>query len=85
VEEWTLVNRSMMDHPFHIHVNPFQVVAVNGRALATPEWRDVVNLPRMMGSVTIRSRFLDFSGLTALHCHITPHEDLGMMAIVRLA
>lgn len=28
VEEWTIVNNSDQSHPFHIHVNPFQVVEV---------------------------------------------------------
>ncbi|NBQ44281.1 MAG: multicopper oxidase family protein, partial [Mycobacteriaceae bacterium] len=30
VEEWTLTNTSNEWHPFHIHVNPFQVIAING-------------------------------------------------------
>ena len=28
VEEWTIINNSDMSHPFHIHVNPFQVMEV---------------------------------------------------------
>ena len=29
VEEWTLVNKAVgIAHPFHIHINPFQVVEV---------------------------------------------------------
>ena len=30
VEEWTIVNEHQDDHVFHIHVNPFQVIKVNG-------------------------------------------------------
>ena len=32
IEEWTLRNSSSEDHPFHIHVNDFQVMSVNGKA-----------------------------------------------------
>ena len=31
VEEWTVFNMNNIRHPFHIHVNPFQVVKVNGQ------------------------------------------------------
>ena len=30
VEEWTINNTSSHWHPFHIHINDFQVVSVNG-------------------------------------------------------
>ena len=33
VEEWTIVNMNNIRHPFHIHVNPMYVVAVNGKRL----------------------------------------------------
>ena len=32
VEEWTIVNPTPMDHPFHLHVWPMQIVAEAGRA-----------------------------------------------------
>ncbi len=44
-EEWTVVNRSFSDHPFHIHQNPFLLTHINGKALPTPEWHDTVNVP----------------------------------------
>ncbi|MDQ2651564.1 MAG: multicopper oxidase family protein, partial [Chloroflexota bacterium] len=59
VEEWTIVNDDTSDHIFHIHTNPFQVTRINGEALATPVWLDTVTVPRE-GSVTYRTRFLDF-------------------------
>jgi suppressor of ftsI len=31
------------------------------------------------GTVTFRVRFKEFTGKTVYHCHITPHEDTGMM------
>jgi FtsP/CotA-like multicopper oxidase with cupredoxin domain len=84
VEEWTLLNPDLDDHVFHIHVNPFQVTHLNGTALPTPVWLDTAILPRH-GSLTIRSRFDDFTGLYALHCHMMNHEELGMMQVVEVA
>jgi FtsP/CotA-like multicopper oxidase with cupredoxin domain len=36
------------------------------------------------GYVKIRSRFVDFTGLFVLHCHILAHEDRGMMQLVQV-
>jgi FtsP/CotA-like multicopper oxidase with cupredoxin domain len=44
-EEWTVVNRSFSDHPFHIHQNPFLLTHINGKALPTPEWHDTIIVP----------------------------------------
>jgi len=89
VEEWTLENTSAASHPFHIHVNPFLVMSVNGIPLPEPEWRDTINIPQATkaggpGQVVIRHRFEDFVGLYVLHCHILLHEDLGMMQTVNV-
>jgi FtsP/CotA-like multicopper oxidase with cupredoxin domain len=83
VEEWTIVNDDVADHVFHIHTNPFQVTRINGEPLATPVWLDTVVVPRE-GSVTYRTRFLDFTGKLVLHCHMMNHEELGMMQIVEI-
>ncbi len=76
--EWTFENTSEDPHPFHIHTNSFQVLAVNDVALDPPIWHDTVKVPPM-GSVTARMRIDDFVGAMVLHCHIINHEDLGMM------
>ena len=83
VEEWTVVNDHADDHVFHIHTNPFQMVAVNDERLAEPVWRDTVVVPRD-GSVTFRTRFEDFTGRFVLHCHMMNHEELGMMQVVEV-
>jgi len=83
VEEWTLTNPSPMDHPFHLHVWPMQVVEEGGRALDRPEWRDVVNVPAQ-GRVKVRVAFKDFAGRSVYHCHILDHEDLGMMGVIEV-
>lgn len=36
------------------------------------------------GVITIRQEFRDFTGTYVYHCHILDHEDLGMMASVRV-
>jgi FtsP/CotA-like multicopper oxidase with cupredoxin domain len=82
-EEWTLRNDSMMDHPFHLHVWPFVVVARSDGRATDPGWRDTVNVPAGQ-SVTIRVPFKDFGGTTVYHCHILDHEDLGMMGTIQV-
>jgi FtsP/CotA-like multicopper oxidase with cupredoxin domain len=44
-EEWTVINRSFSDHPFHIHQNPFLVTKINGQTLPIPEWHDTIIVP----------------------------------------
>ncbi|AXJ09585.1 multicopper oxidase family protein [Arthrobacter sp. PM3] len=83
VEEWTVVNTSPMDHPFHLHVWPMQLISANGAAPAVPTWQDVVNVPAN-GQVTVRIAFKDFAGRSAYHCHILDHEDLGMMGVIEV-
>lgn len=81
VEEWTIRNPTPMDHPFHLHVWPMQVIKVDGATTAAPVWRDVVNVPAR-GEAVVRIRFARFSGRTVYHCHILDHEDAGMMGTV---
>jgi len=93
VEEWTLVNMNNIRHPFHIHVNPMYIVAVNGKPVE-PYWADTLPLPfsselptgggpnvpgAAMTSITFRSRFLHYTGPYVMHCHMLVHEDMGMM------
>jgi FtsP/CotA-like multicopper oxidase with cupredoxin domain len=81
LEQWTIRNPTPMDHPFHLHVWPMQLIEENGRAVPEPVWRDVVRVPAR-GQVTVRVAF-DIGGRTVYHCHILDHEDLGMMAVVQ--
>jgi FtsP/CotA-like multicopper oxidase with cupredoxin domain len=91
VEEWTIVNMNNIRHPFHIHVNPIYVVAVNGVPIE-PYWADTVPLPYSNdnptgptspgvanSSVTFRTRFRHYTGRYVMHCHMLVHEDMGMM------
>jgi FtsP/CotA-like multicopper oxidase with cupredoxin domain len=84
VEDWTIRNVSMMDHPFHLHVWPMWVMSRSDGSAADPGWRDTVNVPAGQ-SVTVRIRFVDFDGTAVYHCHILDHEDLGMMGMIDVA
>jgi suppressor of ftsI len=83
VEQWTLVNKNPEWHTFHIHVNDFQVLSVNGRRRPYVDYRDNVALPPK-STVVIRMRLTDFTGKFVFHCHVTFHEDHGMMAAVQV-
>ncbi|NER04587.1 MAG: multicopper oxidase family protein [Okeania sp. SIO3C4] len=83
VEDWELINAGMMDHPFHVHGNAFQVVSRNGKPEPYLAWKDVV-LVRPGEKVLIRMPFRDFPGKTVHHCHILDHEDLGMMGNLKI-
>lgn len=77
VEEWKIFNVTEEIHPFHLHTNAFQVVAVDGQSVNNGFDQDTVSiLPG--GSVTIRIRFADFVGPALYHCHIAEHEMGGM-------
>jgi FtsP/CotA-like multicopper oxidase with cupredoxin domain len=86
-EAWEIVNRSGMDIPFSLQVNPFQVVSISGGDPAyasfyarTPAWKDTVIVPRH-GSVKVVVPVMDFTGLAVFYSRILEHADLGMMGI----
>jgi FtsP/CotA-like multicopper oxidase with cupredoxin domain len=95
VEEWTLVNPSHVDHPFHIHQTDIAVISINGQPVNTQgqvdpftrvfypyiSLRDTVNIPAG-GNVVIRFRVSPILGKFVFHCHILAHEDAGMMMAV---
>lgn len=83
VEDWRIINKAGMDHPFHLHTNAFQVLRRNDQPEPFPVWKDTVNVPAY-GSVDLRVAFRDFPGKTVYHCHILDHEDQGMMAILAM-
>lgn len=77
-------------HPFHIHVNSFEVIGIADVApngTVTNEIRyspdevliqDTIWVP-MGKQVTIRQTYKQWTGKAVYHCHILPHEDTGMM------
>jgi FtsP/CotA-like multicopper oxidase with cupredoxin domain len=65
-------------HPFHVHVNHFEVISVNGQPVDYAPVADTVWVP-LKSTVVIRMRFKEYTGKSVFHCHILPHEDTGMM------
>jgi FtsP/CotA-like multicopper oxidase with cupredoxin domain len=83
-EEWSL-SATEDNHPFHLHVNPFEVIRRDPRTGKIVErvWRDTI-LVAEKKPVTIRVRYLDFPGKSVFHCHNLAHEDLGMMQNIEM-
>ena len=74
-------NASEMHHPFHIHGNRFQIVAINGEAPAEPQgWKDTWDTPPGT-TVTVVSA-LDNPGEWMYHCHILEHAEMGMAGMM---
>ena len=85
VEDWTIENRALETHAFHIHQIHFMMLEVDGKPVP-PDMRDTVTIPYWDGvhayhSVKVRMDFRDptIAGTFVYHCHILLHEDLGMM------
>lgn len=90
VEDWTIENRALENHEFHIHQIHFLELAENGVPVPDGQYLDTIQIPYWSGkgpypSVTLR---MDFRGDTVgdfvYHCHILQHEDQGMMAVIRV-
>mmetsp|Transcript_2016 Transcript_2016/g.3774 ORF Transcript_2016/g.3774 Transcript_2016/m.3774 type:complete len:749 (-) Transcript_2016:701-2947(-) len=90
--EYILINANHNYHPFHIHVNRFQVKEM-GSELSSETypildemtnfdpgvWRDTVAVPPN-GRTRIWVQYKNYTGKTVLHCHFLAHEDTGMMS-----
>lgn len=84
VNEWKIFGR-LDSHPFHIHVNPMQIVSYESDGIPLEfdldmyflpgQFRDV--LPVLSGVLTVRFRTSDFTGECIYHCHYLRHEDMG--------
>ena len=86
VEDWTIENRALETHAFHIHQIHFQLLEVDGQPVAHNSMLDTITVPYWEGkgpyhSVKVRMDFSDptIAGTFLFHCHILLHEDLGMM------
>jgi FtsP/CotA-like multicopper oxidase with cupredoxin domain len=84
VEEWTIVNNSTMQHPFHLHIWPMQVLSIDDQQLDPVLYQDVVTVPAN-GKAVVRVNFHTHTGKTLYHCHILDHEDQGMMGVIESA
>jgi L-ascorbate oxidase len=98
-DQWVLTS-NLANHPFHIHVNPFQVVQIfdpKGKDVSVtgedndPQyanlkgaWKDTLFVKQNY-IVVMRTRYERYIGDFVLHCHILDHEDQGMMQNIRIA
>lgn len=90
VEEWHIIvgdghHGGSEGHPFHIHVNHFEVISItttdaSGKTTTvTPNTiQDTIWVP-VNSTAVIRTKFKQWTGKAVYHCHILPHEDTGMM------
>ena len=92
VEEWTIQNRTAELHEFHMHQIHFLVEEDSGVVIPKRKQQlyDVFQVPFWTGHgpypyIKVK---MDFRGPTTgdfvYHCHILDHEDMGMMAIIRV-
>ncbi len=82
-EAWTIQAGPTSGHAFHIHDVQFKIVARSSGILNSwePGWKDTVFVPASE-SVTFVAQFADFASPTEAfmyHCHMTNHEDGGLM------
>ena len=81
VELWK-IRAQNVEHPFHVHLAPFQVLTSGGGGDPGPHnsgWKDTVNLDNG-GEVDLLVEFDGYRGRYVFHCHNLEHEDMMMMA-----
>lgn len=78
VQEWTVTSQNF-NHPFHIHVNPFQFTTADGKIL----WKDTL-MVRAGQTFKLRTRYARYLGQFMMHCHIVEHGDLGMAEVLEV-
>merc|ERR1712130_782361 len=80
VQDFTLIG--MDEHPFHVHINHFQILdCMNGPAgwAEVGDWIDTADFEG-----TVRFPTDTFGGRVVVHCHILEHEDEGLMGLFRI-
>ena len=85
LQEWRITANGSSMHPFHAHLNHFQVISVNGPSdygalVGVGQWRDTIPILAEGVVVTVRFRAHRYCGDMPYHCHILHHSDLGMAA-----
>ena len=69
-------------HPMHLHGHSFRIVSRNGKPNPRKEWRDTVLVPpRESADLAFVA---DQPGDWMFHCHVTDHQEAGMMGTIRI-
>ena len=84
LELWDVANVDTMDHVFHLHTWPFQILRRDGVPEPLRAWRDTINV-RPGERVELLVHLERFAGLSMYHCHIVEHGDRGMMASIEVS
>ncbi len=72
----TIINRSMVDHPMHLHGHHMLVLTKNGKPVSGTWWSDTLDLqPGETYEVAFRA---DNPGVWMDHCHNLVHAASGM-------
>jgi FtsP/CotA-like multicopper oxidase with cupredoxin domain len=93
---WQLSSK-VGSHPFHIHVNPFQIISITSTNPSRKDdndidpqyeglvgtWKDTL-LVIPGHKIEVATRYERYIGEYVLHCHILEHEDQGMMQNVKV-
>ena len=78
-----LRNETAWWHPMHLHGHSFRVISRNGKPNPIREWRDTVLIPaRESAEIAFVA---DNPGDWMFHCHVTDHQEAGIMAVIRIA
>jgi len=79
---FTVVNRSLETHPWHLHGHPVLVLSRDGTpASGSPLWMDTFDV--RAGEVWEVAFRATNPGIWMNHCHNLPHADAGMMLRLR--
>jgi FtsP/CotA-like multicopper oxidase with cupredoxin domain len=79
---FTVVNRSLETHPWHLHGHPVLILSRDGTPTSgSPLWMDSFDVrPGEVWQVAFRAAN---PGIWMNHCHNLPHADQGMMLRLR--
>ncbi len=78
VVRFTVVNRSLETHPWHLHGHPVLILSRDGTpSSGSPLWMDTLDVqPGQVWEVAFEATN---PGIWMNHCHNLPHADQGMM------
>ncbi|MBQ1047283.1 multicopper oxidase family protein [Micromonospora sp. C51] len=82
IVRFTVVNRSLETHPWHLHGHPVLILSRDGQqSSGSPLWMDTFDVrPGEVWEVVFQA---DNRGIWMNHCHNLPHADQGMMLRLR--
>lgn len=89
---YEIVIQDQKKHPAHVHVIPYQILALPGGVTSfywgyysVGDWHDTFYMPNSNGGdITVRFQTNRFAGKMVVHCHRLEHEDQGMMGYINV-